>query len=122
MTRLVHDGLPCFSVRASSLVHGCNLISASSTVFIHEGLKSLAARRALGLAEPEIEGKPLSAFVAADITYGADLMAKAAFLGRRTGLGALWIAQNLPDAPVEAFASDAEVLAAICRTLGRKDV
>lgn len=114
------DSLPRFTVRAGSMMEASNLIAAASTVFIHEGLKSLAARRALGLDEPRIEGKPLGAFVSSEFANGTELMARSAFLGRRTGLGALWIAQNLPGAPDEAFASDADVFAVICRTLGRE--
>ena len=114
--------IPRFRVRASGLEEGCTLIAVISTVFIHEGLKSLAARKALGMPEPAIEGKPISELVDVSINNPDELLANAGFLGRRAGLGALWVAQNLPGAPEAdadgVFASDAEALSAICRKLG----
>jgi len=111
---------PQFEIRASSLKEASGLIAAYASTCIYEGLKSLKARDALGLAEPQIEGKPLSAFICSSSASKTEMLAKAAYLGRRTGLGALWIAHNCPGGPDEAFGSDADALAAISEILGRR--
>lgn len=108
------------TISACGLVPGCNLFAAAVSGIVIEGVKSLAARQALGLEEPQIEGKPISAFLHADFKDERELTEIAIFIGRRAGLGALWIAKNLPDAPNGALASEADSLAAIRRLIGKE--
>lgn len=109
------------TVSANGLVPGCNLFAASVAGIVIEGVKSLAARRALGLEEPKVEGKPISAFLHADFEDEQELIEIAIFIGRRAELGALWIAQNLPDAPDSVLASEADALNAIAHLIGEGD-
>lgn len=115
------EPLAQFRLLAADAVSASNLVAAISTVVFYEGLKSLVARERLGLPEPKIEGKPLSRFMKVRFDSGADMQALSIYWGRRTGLGALWIAHNPTDAPDGALNSDAEAAAAFLDALDSEE-
>ena len=106
-----------FQVRSASTYGACVTIAAVTAALTVEGAKCLIARRHLGLPEPKVEGKALSSFLTAELRGPADIHPLGMRLGRRAGLGAYWLALNLPDAPAEALVSDEAFEAALRRQL-----
>lgn len=97
-----------FSVHSADSYGAASLVAAVTSAYLVEGVKAVETRRRLGYPEPLVEGKPLSSFASIRFQTADDILAFSLLLGRRAGLGALWLHLNLPDAPDAAKVSDRE--------------
>ncbi len=101
-----------FVVTCNSAENGAAIIGGVVAAVLVEGLKALAARQRTGLPAPIIAGRPLDELLRIALQDERQVLKFGATMGRRTGLGNLWLYYNLAYAPDHYRIADADVVQA----------